>query len=145
MKKLLITGGTGFIGSHTCVDLLNKGYDLVVLDSFINSSPKISENISEIVNLSKLKNNLELIKCDLKNEDQLADIFLKHSKSSMPIEGVIHFAGLKSVLDSINNPLLYWDSNVGGTINLLKQMDIFKCNTIVFSSSATIYGTNNSN
>ncbi len=141
MKRILITGGVGFIGSHTIILLLQKGFDLIIIDSFINSYKK---NIEEIKNLiSRINNqfleNIKFIECDIRNKKHLNQIFLSSSNSGNPIEAVIHFAGLKAVGESVKNPLFYWEINVGGSINLFRIMDDFDCKTIVFSSSATIY------
>tara|TARA_B100000212_G_scaffold76991_1_gene54565 strand:- start:5445 stop:6500 length:1056 start_codon:yes stop_codon:yes gene_type:complete len=141
MKRILITGGVGFIGSHTIILLLQKGFDLIIIDSFINSYKK---NIEEIKNLiSRINNqfleNIKFIECDIRDKKHLNQIFLSSSNSGNPIEAVIHFAGLKAVGESVKNPLFYWEINVGGSINLFKIMDDFDCKTIVFSSSATIY------
>ena len=137
-ETILITGGTGFIGSHTSLELLKKGYHVVLIDNFINSSPETLGNIKNIINLydRNLCNNIRLCFGDLRDKSFIEDIF----NQSKNISGVIHFAGLKSVSESILNPLEYWDSNLIGTINLLRVMDKFKCKKIVFSSSATVYG-----
>ena len=104
MKKfILVTGGTGFIGSHLCVSLLDKGYKVLILDSFVNSSPKVAESIKKIClnNKSYNINNLKLIRCDLRNKKELISIFETFQKDSIFIEAVIHLAGLKSVKESI--------------------------------------------
>lgn len=136
MHKLLITGGTGFIGSHTCLELLIKGYELYVLDSNINSFPDVLDKVRKIAG----NNNLHFYKGDIRDRNILNKIFFDAQKIGVGIAGVIHFAGLKAVNQSIVNPLDYWDSNVNGTINLLNVMEENNCKTIVFSSSATIYG-----
>tara|TARA_B100000700_G_C14927569_1_gene800262 strand:- start:67 stop:1116 length:1050 start_codon:yes stop_codon:yes gene_type:complete len=145
MKRILLTGGAGYIGSHTCLVLLEMGYELIVLDSYINSSP---EAINRVLDLIKIKNpdyskKLHLIKGDIRDSKILREIFLETHKEGKEIEGVIHFAGLKAVGESVKNPLKYWDANVYGTINLLQVMDSFDCRTFIFSSSATIYGISN--
>lgn len=147
MKKILVTGGAGFIGSHTCLSLLEKGYEVIILDSCINSSPKSVEGILKILNGNKIfnKENLKFIKGDISDEILLKSIFRKAKKSNKPIEAVIHFAGLKSVNESTLNPIKYWDSNLGGTINLIKVMDSFNCRKIIFSSSASIYALSKKN
>lgn len=146
MKKILLTGGTGFIGSHTCLSLLRQKYEVLILDSCINSSGKSLNGISNILaSRDHIDNiNLKFFKGDIRDENLLKDIFIHAFKSDKPIEGVIHFAGLKSLSESINNPIKYWDSNVMGTINLLKVMDSFNCRKIIFSSSASIYRSNKS-
>ena len=141
MNRVLVTGGAGYIGSHTSLLLLQEGYEIIIVDSLINSSVSSIEKIIEICS----KNNLEInkkihfFKLDLRNENSLSEIFYDFQNKGKPIESVIHFAGLKAVGDSVKNPISYWDSNVNGTINLLKVMEKFDCKTIVFSSSATIY------
>lgn len=141
MKRVLVTGGSGFIGSHTCLTLIEKGYEVIVIDSLINSSLNSLEKVSEIAKLEdKLKSEkLFFVKGDLRNEDLLQRIFTLAENAGRPINGVIHFAGLKSVNESIKFPLKYWDVNVNGTINLLNVMNKNNCRKIVFSSSATIY------
>ena len=141
MKNILVTGGTGFIGSHTCLALLERGYKLTVIDSNINSNPLSLKRVEEIY-LTK-NNNIPKInfeKGDIRDEKFLSNVFLKAKNNSSSIDAVIHFAGLKAVGDSVNNPLSYWDMNFNSSLNLIKVMDKFYCKTIVFSSSATIYG-----
>ena len=142
MSKLIVTGGTGYIGSHICSLLLEKGFQIIILDSFVNSSPDV---LNSILKINNIKNNfdprnIKLIKCDLRNESLLNKIFQDNSSDSNPIQAVIHLAGLKSVEDSMISPIKYWDFNVKGTINLVKIMEEYKCYKLVFSSSATIYG-----
>ncbi len=143
MKSILLTGGAGFIGSHTCLLLLKKGYYVFILDSFINSSEKLIEKLSLTLKGENLDidKKINLIKGDIKNKDDIEKVFKLSFKLNKKIEGVIHFAGLKSVFDSILKPLTYWENNVYGTINLLKIMKKYKCKNIVFSSSAAIYQT----
>ena len=144
MKTILVTGGLGFIGSHTCVTLLERGYKVLILDSLINSSIKVIERIKQIILVTKYNPNeqLQFYECDLRDELKLEKIFKNNTSESKKIDAVIHFAGFKSVSESINNPLRYFDFNVLSTINLLKIMEKFNCKKIVFSSSATIYGNN---
>tara|TARA_B100001989_G_C24541103_1_gene467608 strand:- start:1254 stop:2336 length:1083 start_codon:yes stop_codon:yes gene_type:complete len=141
METLLIVGGGGFIGTHTCLHLLEANYNLIVVDNFSNSSPI---GLKKVIEISNLKNDIETrlkIKVgDVRNLNFLDKIFSETAKSKMPIKGVIHFAGVKSISESIYNPLLYWDINVAGSNNLLKVMHKYDCKTFVFSSSATIYG-----
>ncbi|MBO6989178.1 MAG: UDP-glucose 4-epimerase GalE [Prochlorococcus marinus XMU1422] len=144
MKTILITGGAGFLGSHTCVSLLESKYKLIVIDSNINSN---SSSLEKVISIGKLQDlnfedNLSFFKGDIRDQSLLEKLFSDSINNAIPIDGVIHFAGLKSVEDSVNNPYYYWDNNVGGTLNLLKSMIKFNCRTIVFSSSATIYGKN---
>ncbi len=141
MSRVLVTGGGGFIGSHVCVSLLEKNFEIVVIDSFINSHQKSLDKVYEI---SKSNNKevlpFKIIRCDIRQKEELDNLFKQSLKEGNPIEAVFHFAGLKSVRQSILEPLEYWDVNVSGTINLLKIMDKYECRTIVFSSSAIIYG-----
>ena len=144
MKSILVTGGSGFIGSHTTLVLLEKGFEIFVIDSFVNSSPKSIEKVSLILNKKDraLKERLHLFKGDLKNQSDIESVFKISQKLGKRIDAVIHFAGLKSVSDSILNPISYWENNVLGTINLLKIMEKYNCRNIVFSSSATVYKAN---
>ena len=140
MKTILVTGGCGFIGSHTCLSLLEKGYHLIVVDSCVNSSEQV---LRKLQNLSIINCTIKYFKGDLRDISFLRRVFEEAKKCNKPISSVIHFAGLKSVSESIRYPLKYWDNNVIGSINLFKIMDEFSCRTIVFSSSACIYGLTN--
>ena len=133
MKTILVTGGCGFIGSHTSVLLLNNNYNVIIVDNLINSKKEIIDKINK---LSKHK-HIIFFERDLCNN--LDDIFEKYE-----ISVVIHFAGLKSVNESISNPLEYYYTNINSTLNLLNTMNKYKCNKMVFSSSATIYGNSKS-
>ena len=128
--RILVTGGAGYIGSHTIVDLLKIDTEVQVIDNFSNSSEKVFENIKKITGKKIFYEKIDLL--DFNN----LSAFFKKSKPSL----VIHFAGLKSVSESMENPILYYDVNVNGTINLLKAMDLSGCKEIIFSSSATVYG-----
>ena len=141
MKSILITGGAGFIGSHTCLLLLEKGYEIFVIDSFVNSSSKSIEKVLLILKGKGIdaEKRMHLFKGDIKNPNDIEKIFQISQKLNKKIEAVIHFAGLKSVSESIYAPFSYWENNVIGTINLLKIMQKFNCRNIVFSSSATVY------
>ena len=145
-KRILVTGGAGFIGSHTCLSLIENNYEIVVLDSFVNSNPLV---IKRIENISKYKNDnknkLFLVEGDLRDKEVVNNIFEKAKSDGNPIFGVIHFAGLKAVGESLENPLCYWDSNLISSINLLKSMNKYDCKVIVFSSSATVYGISQNN
>ncbi len=145
MNSILVTGGSGFIGSHTCLILLKHGFEIFVIDSFINSSSNSLKQILIILKKMKIdaEQRLHFFKGDLKNERDIDDIFIAASMKDKPIDSVIHFAGLKSVNESILNPLNYWENNVFGTINLLKIMTKYNCKNIVFSSSATVYSAKN--
>ena len=140
MARLLITGGAGFIGSHTCVVLLEAGHRLLVLDNFSNSSPVALERVAELVGISVGGEQLQLVVGDICDSAKLEQIFNEAKVSNDPLEGVIHFAGLKAVGESVVDPLRYWDINVSGSINLFKTMETYDCRTLVFSSSATLYG-----
>lgn len=128
--KLLVTGGAGFIGSHTCVELLAAGYEVVVADNFVNSSPEAIQRVSEIA-----KAPVTLLEGDLRDRTFLKSVFSNHA-----IDAVIHFAGLKAVGESVSKPLEYYDNNLNGTIALLQAMAEANVKQIVFSSSATVYG-----
>ena len=136
MAQLLITGGAGFIGSHTCLALLESGHNLVVIDNFSNSSEEALRRVSELAGL-KNKSRMKVIKGDIRSSN---DLDLAFAKNKQKIEAVIHFAGLKAVEESLINPDLYWDINVIGSKCLLNAMKRNGCKTIVFSSSATVYG-----
>ena len=127
---ILVTGGAGYIGSHTCVELLNSGYEVVVFDNLINSCEKALERVEEITG-----KKLKFYKRDLLFKDQIEEVF-KNEK----IEAVIHFAGLKAVGESVEKPLLYYKNNIIGTINLCEVMSQYNVKNIIFSSSATVYG-----
>lgn len=133
MQTILVTGGTGFIGSHTCVELIQAGYDVVILDNLSNSKESCVDRIKEItgVKVKFYKTNL----LDLESTKRIFD--------ENKIDSVIHFAGLKAVGESVEKPLEYYENNIGGTINLIKAMRDANCKSIVFSSSATVYGVNN--
>ncbi len=140
--RVLVTGGAGFIGSHTCVALLERGYEILVVDSFVNSH---KESLERVIKIVKPSNNntcfdFKIINSDLRDEEILDKLFSESLSIDKPILAVIHFAGLKSVKDSVIDPLVYWDANVISSIKLLNVMNKYKCRTIVFSSSATIYG-----
>ncbi len=145
MKGILVTGGAGFIGSHTSICLLQKGYKLFILDSFVNSSIESIKRVSFLTNNIDLSSNenLKIYKGDVRDSCLLKKIFDDSIFLNSKISAVIHFAGLKSVNDSFLKPLQYWDVNVAGSINLLKIMQTYDCYTFVFSSSASIYGNEN--
>jgi len=141
MKNILVTGGGGFIGSHTCLALLEKSYKVFVIDSFENSSPKALKKVLEIYKQKNIKSdiNLKLYKGDVCDVDFIRSVFSDIIKNYKSLDGIIHFAGLKTVSESIYNPIKYWKTNVLGTINLLDIMSKFRIRNFVFSSSATIY------
>ena len=141
MKSIFVTGGAGFIGSHTCLLLLERGFTLFILDLFSNSSQKSLKRVSLILRKKgiDIKEKIFLVEGDIKNKNDIEKLFKMSLKLNKTIEFVIHFAGLKSVAESVENPLMYWENNVNGTINLLKVMEKYNCRNIVFSSSATVY------
>ncbi|MBU1194153.1 MAG: UDP-glucose 4-epimerase GalE [Proteobacteria bacterium] len=128
--KILVTGGAGYIGSHTCIELLNANYDVIVLDNLCNSSKESLKRVQELTGKS-----VEFYETDLLNKTDIAHIFSEHK-----IDAVIHFAGLKAVGESVSIPLKYFQNNITGTLNLLEVMNDFTVKNIVFSSSATVYG-----
>ena len=141
MSKILVTGGAGFIGSHTCLLLLEKGYDLVVIDSLANSSDSSIKRIRYIraQNDKSSSNGIKFYKVDLRDHDSIKNVFELEFRNNQRIDAVIHFAGLKAVGESTIDPLKYWEFNVLSTLNLLKVMVEYTCKTIIFSSCATIY------
>ncbi len=136
MAQLLITGGAGFIGSHTCLALLQAGHSLVVLDNFSNSSPTSLRRVNELAQ-TDFQRQIKIFEGDICDRSDLQKVFEQNKK---PFAAVVHFAGLKAVGESFRYPLRYWDVNVNGSRNLLEAMQEFGCRTIVFSSSATVYG-----
>ena len=142
--RVLLTGGTGFIGSHIALLLLERGFDVLILDSFINSSSNVIIRIKSYLDNIDIKYQLETINGDIRDKKILDNIFFRSIKDNKPIDIVIHLAGLKSVSESFTNPLHYWDVNVLGTLNLLLTMKEYECYSLVFSSSATIYGLSDS-
>ena len=145
MTRILVTGGAGFIGSHTCLTLLENNFNLVIIDSYANSSKRSLEKVTTLLNLKieDSKKRMITFDGDIRNQNWLDEIFVNCKKEGDPILGVIHFAGLKAVADSVINPLEYWDCNLVSAISLLKIMEKNKCFTLVFSSSATIYKASN--
>jgi len=131
MKKILVTGGCGYIGSHTVVDLIENGFEVISVDNNSRSNPRILEGVQKITG-SKVKN----YKVDLCNLDDSFAIFHENPD----IDGIIHFAAYKSVGESVENPLLYFENNLMSLINLLKCVQEFKIRNFVFSSSCTVYG-----
>lgn len=129
--KVLVTGGSGFIGSHTVVELQNAGYGVVALDNFENSAPVVVENIQKITGKS-----FDFIKADIRDKQALNEVFVKHPE----IKAVIHFAAYKAVGESVEKPLAYYENNVGGTANLVEAMQKHGVQNLVFSSSCTVYG-----
>lgn len=130
MQYILVTGGMGFIGSHTIVELLETNFNVIVIDNLSNSNIDVIEKIKKITN-----KDIIFYECDILNYEQLNNIFENYN-----IYCVIHFAGLKSVNESIENPLKYYHNNVSGTINLLQIMEKNNVKNFIFSSSSTVYG-----
>lgn len=128
--KLLLTGGAGYIGSHTCIELLNLDIEVVVIDNLANSSYQAIERVKNITN-----KDITFVEADVRNKEVLRTIFQEGD-----IDGVIHFAGLKAVGESNKIPLQYYDNNLNSTITLLQVMEEFDCRNLIFSSSATVYG-----
>ncbi len=129
--KILVTGGTGYIGSHTCVELLESGYEVVIVDNLCNSKEEVVDFIKEITH-----KDVTFYKGDVCDKKLMQKIF-KENK----IDAVIHFAGLKAVGESVEMPLYYYRNNIGSTITLCEVMNEYNCKKIVFSSSATVYGS----
>ena len=128
--NVLVTGGAGYIGSHTCVELLENGYGVVVVDNFANSSEESVKRVEKITG-----KKVALYEADVRDKAALDKIFTEHK-----IDWVIHFAGLKAVGESCAKPVEYYDNNLNGTLVLLQAMREHGCKSIVFSSSATVYG-----
>ena len=133
MKKILVTGGAGYIGSHTVVELVAAGYGAIVVDNFSNSSPKVLEHLETITGV-----NIPFYKGSISDKDLMNQIFEYNH-----IDAVIHLATYKSVEESVGEPLKYYENNVSAGISLLDVMEKHKVEHIIFSSSATVYGMNN--
>ena len=133
--KILVTGGAGYIGSHTVLELLSAGHAVVVLDNFSNSSPESLRRVANIVEESGFDIDLNVVRGDIRDRLAMDQLFEQHA-----IDCVVHFAGLKSVGESVNDPLGYYENNVGGTITLCQAMRVAGVRRLVFSSSATVYG-----
>ena len=131
--KILVTGGAGFIGSHTCVELLNAGYEIVIVDNLYNSSEKSLDRVRELTG-----KDFAFYPYDIRDKENMRKVFEDHK-----IDACIHFAGLKAVGESVRKPLEYYDNNIGGTLALCEVMREYNCKKIVFSSSATVYGSSN--
>ncbi|MDN3447550.1 UDP-glucose 4-epimerase GalE [Psychrobacter sp. APC 3281] len=129
-NKILVTGGAGYIGTHTCIALHDAGYDIVVYDNLSNSSREAISRVSILIDQP-----IEFIEGDIRDTEKLKQVFAEHD-----FFGVIHFAGLKAVGESVAKPLLYYNNNVSGTITLLEVMAEYNVKNLVFSSSATVYG-----
>ena len=144
MSRILVTGGTGYVGSHTCLALLKSNYKITILDSLTNSKIKTIEKIKEIAKDEdkKIFSDINFELGDIRDYEFLEKVFSNQISKGCNFAGVIHFCGLKSVAESMNQKLDYWDVNVNGTINLIKIMKKYHCYNLVFSSSATVYGNN---
>lgn len=129
--SILVTGGAGFIGSHTCVELLNAGYEVVVVDNLYNSSKEALRRVEEITGKT-----VKFYEADIRDKEAMNEIFDKEED----IESVIHFAGLKAVGESVVKPIEYYDNNIAGTLVLCDVMRNHGVKNIIFSSSATVYG-----
>ena len=128
--NILVTGGAGYIGSHTCVELLNAGYDVVIIDNLYNSNQKAVDRIEEITG-----KKVKFYEVDLMDRAAVKRVFDENK-----IDAVIHFAGLKAVGESVHKPIEYYRTNIGSTLNLTDEMRAHGCKNIIFSSSATVYG-----
>ena len=128
--KILVTGGTGYIGSHTVLELLKNNYEVIIIDNLSNSKIEVVEKLKQLS-----KKEFVFIKGDVCDYDLLKSIF-KENK----IDAVVHFAGYKAVGESVSNPIKYYDNNINSTLVLIKVMKEYNCKKIVFSSSATVYG-----
>ena len=128
--KILVSGGTGYIGSHTVVELLNSGHEVVIFDNLYNSKIEVLDKIKEITG-----KDVKFYKADMLDTESMRVIFEENT-----FDCVIHFAGLKAVGESVKKPLMYYENNIGGTLNLCKLMNEYGCKRIIFSSSATVYG-----
>jgi len=130
MAKVLVTGGAGYIGSHTCVELIEAGHDIVVIDNFSNSTPDV---LSRVERLTETK--IPVVKANILETGRVREALREHA-----CDAVVHFAGLKAVGESVEFPLWYYRENVAGAISLLEAMKAESINQIIFSSSATVYG-----
>lgn len=133
MAVIFLAGGAGYIGSHTAVELLNAGYDVVIADNFCNSSPEAVKRVEQITG-----KKIKLYEVDIKDREKLAVVFEENK-----IDAVIHFAGLKAVGESVQKPLMYYRNNIDTTLSLMENMSEYGVKNIIFSSSATVYGEEN--
>lgn len=133
MAVILLAGGAGYIGSHTAVELLNAGHDVVIADNFCNSSPEAVKRVEQITG-----KNVKLYEVDITDREKLAVVFEENK-----IDAVIHFAGLKAVGESVQKPLMYYRNNIDTTLSLMENMSEYGVKNIIFSSSATVYGEEN--
>lgn len=131
MPKILVTGGCGYIGSHTIIDLIDNGFEVISIDNYLNSEPNILEKIKLITG-----KNIENYDVDLTDFNAIKEVFIQHSD----IVGIIHFAALKSVEESVHNPILYFRNNIGSLLNILYWVEYFEIPNFIFSSSCAVYG-----
>ena len=131
MKKILVTGGLGYIGSHVVVELQNNGFKVVIIDDLSNSSLKVLNGIQEITGIEP-----SFEKIDLKNKQSVIDFFSRHND----IDGIIHFAASKAVGESVNNPLKYYENNIHSLVYLIQEINKLRTQKFIFSSSCTVYG-----
>lgn len=130
-QKIIVTGGMGFIGSHTVVELVNSGFEPVIFDNLSNSNEDVLKGLERICNRP-----LQFIKCELRNQEETLHAFSEHKDAI----GIIHFAAKKSVGESVNKPILYYDNNVNSLLNILRAQVEFDIRSLIFSSSCTVYG-----
>lgn len=133
MSTILLAGGAGYIGSHTAAELLDAGYDVIIVDNYSNSCPESVKRVEEITGKP-----VKAYECDIKESEKLEEVFRENS-----IDAVIHFAGLKAVGESVAKPILYYRNNIDTTLSLLECMEKYGVKNIIFSSSATVYGEEN--
>lgn len=128
--NILVTGGSGYIGSHTCIQMIEAGMTPIILDNLYNSKLLVLDRIEQVTGVRPA-----FYQGDIRDSEILQHVFAQHD-----IQGVIHFAGLKAVGESVEKPLMYYDNNVSGTLNLVREMDKAGVKSLIFSSSATVYG-----
>ncbi|MCQ2482674.1 MAG: UDP-glucose 4-epimerase GalE [Clostridia bacterium] len=134
--RILVSGGTGFIGSHTTVELIKSGHEVVIFDNLSNSKIDVLDSIQTLTGVKP-----KFFKADMLNKDDLKQIFEEYKKENKNFDAVIHFAGLKAVGESVAKPVMYYKNNIAGTLNLIEVMNEYNCKKIIFSSSATVYGS----
>ena len=135
VKKILVTGGLGFIGSHVVVELQNEGFEVVVIDNLSNSNIEVLKGIADITNVTPIYENI-----DLRDKSLVVEFFKRH----YDIDGVIHFAASKAVGESVDNPLMYYENNLNTLVFLLQELQKLKLSHLIFSSSCTVYGQSDS-
>jgi UDP-glucose 4-epimerase len=130
-QKIIVTGGMGYIGSHTVVELVNSGYEPVIFDNLSNSNEEVLQGLEKICSKT-----IPFIECELRNQEETMKAFNKHNDA----EGIIHFAARKSVGESVHKPILYYDNNINSLLNILRAQIEFEIKSLIFSSSCTVYG-----